>query len=243
MTSRSKTHRRRLARTQRLFDFDRGLQSPLVAGADEAGRGCLAGPLVAAAVLIDYERLSRSDRRALSGLHDSKQMTPERREDLFPAVLGAAARTSIVVRCVRGIDGREASRFIGVGGREPRQQHQRNGVREDEHGLGHRRADRVYADRRQRDEVAHDVLVEPVVRELQHVPDLALDAPSSEPADDPDARPHEPRLVRRDPRRRRQARLRLSLHPRHHRRTGLLVTLAHDQPPITGDTFTATTTP
>ena len=36
----------------------------MVAGADEAGRGCLAGPLVAAAVLIDCEALSRSDRRA-----------------------------------------------------------------------------------------------------------------------------------------------------------------------------------
>ena len=106
MAGRSKTHRRRLARTQRLFDFDRGLQSRLVAGADEAGRGCLAGPLVAAAVLIDYGALSRSDRRALSGLHDSKQMTRERREELFPAVLRAAARTSIVVRCVRGIDER-----------------------------------------------------------------------------------------------------------------------------------------
>lgn len=80
--------------------------SRLVAGADEAGRGCLAGPLVAAAVLIDYEALSNSDRRALAGLHDSKQMKPERREELFPAVLRAAARTSVVVRCVRGIDSR-----------------------------------------------------------------------------------------------------------------------------------------
>jgi ribonuclease HII len=77
-----------------------------VAGADEAGRGCLAGPLVAAAVLIDYEALSHSDRRALAGLHDSKQMTAERRDDLFPAVLRAASRTSIVIRCVRGIDSR-----------------------------------------------------------------------------------------------------------------------------------------
>jgi ribonuclease HII len=77
-----------------------------VAGADEAGRGCLAGPLVAAAVLIDYEALSHSDRRALAGLHDSKQMKPEQREDLYPAVLRAATRVSVVVRCVRGIDGR-----------------------------------------------------------------------------------------------------------------------------------------
>jgi ribonuclease HII len=99
-------HRRRLARTQRLFAFDRGLGTRLVAGADEAGRGCLAGPLVAAAVLIDYETLSHADRRALGGLHDSKQMTPERRAELFPCVLRAAARVSVVVRCARGIDER-----------------------------------------------------------------------------------------------------------------------------------------
>ena len=102
----SKTHRRRLARSQRLFSFDRGLGSRFVAGADEAGRGCLAGPLVAAAVLMDYEELSTADRRALGGLHDSKQMKPERREELYPAVLRAASRVSVVVRCARGIDDR-----------------------------------------------------------------------------------------------------------------------------------------
>lgn len=93
-------------RSRRLFAFDRGLQSRFVAGADEAGRGCLAGPLVAAAVLIDYERLSHSDRRALSGLHDSKQMTEERRLEMYPCVLRAAERVSVVVRCAAGIDRR-----------------------------------------------------------------------------------------------------------------------------------------
>ncbi|HEX8690248.1 MAG TPA: ribonuclease HII [Solirubrobacterales bacterium] len=102
----SKAHRRRLARSRRLFAFDRGLGSRLVAGADEAGRGCLAGPLVAAAVLIDYEALSHADRRALAGLHDSKQMKQEHREALYPAVLRAASRVSVAVRCVRGIDAR-----------------------------------------------------------------------------------------------------------------------------------------
>jgi ribonuclease HII len=101
-----KAHKRRLARSRRLFAFDRGLGARLVAGADEAGRGCLAGPLVAAAVLIDYEALSHGDRRALAGLHDSKQMTAEKREQLFPAVLRAVARSSIVIRCARGIDAR-----------------------------------------------------------------------------------------------------------------------------------------
>jgi ribonuclease HII len=77
-----------------------------VAGTDEAGRGSLAGPLVAAAVLFDYGRLSLADRRALGGLHDSKQMSPEDREMLYPSVLRAASRVSVAVRCVRGIDGR-----------------------------------------------------------------------------------------------------------------------------------------
>jgi ribonuclease HII len=104
--SNTATHRRRLARSRRLFAFDRGLQSRFVAGTDEAGRGCLAGPLVAAAVLIDYERLSHADRRALAGLHDSKQMTVERRLQMFPSVLRAAARVSVVVRSAAGIDRR-----------------------------------------------------------------------------------------------------------------------------------------
>jgi ribonuclease HII len=105
-SSKGKLHKRRLARTRRLFAFDRGLGTRLVAGADEAGRGCLAGPLVAAAVLIDYETLSHSDRRALAGLHDSKQMHEEKRAEVFPCVLRAAERVSVVVRSARGIDAR-----------------------------------------------------------------------------------------------------------------------------------------
>ena len=46
--------RRRQRQAAKLFKFDRGLGARFVAGADEAGRGSLAGPLVAAAVLIDY---------------------------------------------------------------------------------------------------------------------------------------------------------------------------------------------
>ncbi len=57
-------------------------------------------------MLIDYEALSHADRRGLAGLHDSKQMSAERREELYPCVLRAAARVSVVVRCARGIDDR-----------------------------------------------------------------------------------------------------------------------------------------
>ncbi|MGP0051514.1 MAG: ribonuclease HII [Solirubrobacteraceae bacterium] len=77
-----------------------------VAGADEAGRGSLAGPLVAAAVLLDLDRLGPTQARALGTLNDSKQQTPERRAALYPVILGIAARVCIVSRCAPGIDAR-----------------------------------------------------------------------------------------------------------------------------------------
>jgi ribonuclease HII len=92
------------------FDLERlsaaGLGRGLVAGADEAGRGCLAGPLVAAAVLFDHEALTTRELRALSALNDSKQHTPEGREELYPLVLRSAQRVVVVSRSVRGIDTR-----------------------------------------------------------------------------------------------------------------------------------------
>ncbi len=91
---------------RRLFAFDRDLGVRFVAGADEAGRGSLAGPLVAAAVLFDYERLGLREVRALSALNDSKQHNAEAREALYPIVLRAATRVAVVSRCVRGIDAR-----------------------------------------------------------------------------------------------------------------------------------------
>ena len=72
---------------RRLFAFDRQFGHRFVAGADEAGRGCLAGPLFAAAVLFDLERLTLADRRALARLNDSKQHTEAGREELYPLVM------------------------------------------------------------------------------------------------------------------------------------------------------------
>ena len=77
-----------------------------MAGADEAGRGCLAGPLVAAGVLFDYERLSLGDRRALSALNDSKQQTEALREEIYPRILRVATKVAVTSRCPRGIDSR-----------------------------------------------------------------------------------------------------------------------------------------
>src|SRR6201989_3144611 len=55
-----------------------------VAGCDEAGRGPLAGPVVAAAVVLDPQRLPK-------GIDDSKRLTPERREELFEQICTTAS--------------------------------------------------------------------------------------------------------------------------------------------------------
>ena len=87
------------------MQHDRALGVRYVAGADEAGRGCLAGPLVAAAVLFDVEALGVREVRALTALNDSKQHDPEAREALYPVVLRTALKAAVVSRCARGIDG------------------------------------------------------------------------------------------------------------------------------------------
>ena len=82
---------------QRLLRFDRRLGVRLVAGADEAGRGPLAGPLVVAGVLLDYAALRGHRVRPLADLNDSKQVSPNDREELFHAVVACASAVSIRV--------------------------------------------------------------------------------------------------------------------------------------------------
>ncbi|WP_161812395.1 ribonuclease HII [Steroidobacter agaridevorans] len=74
------------------------LQAPgLVAGVDEAGRGPLAGPVVAAAVILD-------PRRRIRGIKDSKQLEAEEREELAIKIRGAALSWSVAWADVEEID-------------------------------------------------------------------------------------------------------------------------------------------
>ena len=82
---------------QRLLRFDRKLGARFVAGADEAGRGSLAGPLVVAGVLLDYGCLRDHKVRPLADLNDSKQLSHNDRERLFRAVIGCAEKVSLQV--------------------------------------------------------------------------------------------------------------------------------------------------
>ncbi|MDD2882128.1 MAG: ribonuclease HII [Rhodoferax sp.] len=69
----------------------------LVAGVDEAGRGPLAGPVVAAAVILD-------ELNPIKGLADSKKLTPRRREQLFDEIRAKALCCSVAQASVQEID-------------------------------------------------------------------------------------------------------------------------------------------
>ena len=69
----------------------------LMAGVDEAGRGPLAGPVVAAAVILD-------DLNPIHGLADSKKLTPLRREKLYDEIRAKALCCSIAQASVEEID-------------------------------------------------------------------------------------------------------------------------------------------
>ena len=69
----------------------------LLAGVDEAGRGPLAGPVVAAAVILD-------ERVRIKGLADSKQLTEARRERLYDEICATALCCSVAQASVEEID-------------------------------------------------------------------------------------------------------------------------------------------
>lgn len=69
----------------------------LLAGVDEAGRGPLAGPVVAAAVILD-------PRQPIAGLADSKKLTARRRERLYDEICAKALCCSIAQASVEEID-------------------------------------------------------------------------------------------------------------------------------------------
>lgn len=61
-----------------------------IAGVDEVGRGCLAGPVVAAAVILKWDTI-------FLGLKDSKQLTKEQREYFYPLIVARATAFGVGV--------------------------------------------------------------------------------------------------------------------------------------------------
>jgi len=71
--------------------------NPLIAGVDEAGRGPLAGPVAAAAVILDPGR-------PIAGLADSKRLTPLQREALDPEIRDKTLAFAVAFASVEEID-------------------------------------------------------------------------------------------------------------------------------------------
>ena len=76
----------------------RKIGGPLIAGVDEVGRGPLAGPVVACAVIMP------PDARAIPGVDDSKRLTADQRDRLAPKIRERAVCFGIGAASVREID-------------------------------------------------------------------------------------------------------------------------------------------
>lgn len=76
----------------------RAIHGPVLAGVDEVGRGPLAGPVVACALVMP------ADQRAIAGVNDSKQLTPEVRRALALRIRERATAIGLGAASVREID-------------------------------------------------------------------------------------------------------------------------------------------
>jgi ribonuclease HII len=94
------TKDRRCAVTQLLYTFDRAIIAEgngCIVGIDEAGRGPLAGPVVAAAVVLDTEK-------EIHGINDSKKLTAAAREKLYERIAAEARSCAVGMASVEEID-------------------------------------------------------------------------------------------------------------------------------------------
>ena len=71
-----------------MFRYEDEYAGRLVAGVDEAGRGPLAGPVVAAAVIMPRDNI-------IEGINDSKKLSPKKREELFEKITQTALAYNI----------------------------------------------------------------------------------------------------------------------------------------------------
>lgn len=87
------------ARLQSPLDYERGFwgRGRLVAGVDEVGRGPLAGPVVAAVVVLPEETM-------VDGADDSKRLSQDVREELFGRIMSTALSVGVGAASVREID-------------------------------------------------------------------------------------------------------------------------------------------
>ncbi len=79
-------------------------QGLIPAGVDEVGRGCIAGPVVAACVILDYSKLESLDTRTKSKIRDSKTLSAKQRAELIDLIEEISLSSALGVASEREIE-------------------------------------------------------------------------------------------------------------------------------------------
>ena len=94
-----------------LYGFDKGdiekdliSKGLLVAGVDEVGRGCLAGPVYTAAIILDYDKLFALDEKTRDLIRDSKKLSEKQRTNIIPVIKDIAISYAVQAASVEEVD-------------------------------------------------------------------------------------------------------------------------------------------
>lgn len=102
LEKRREKHYNEIARVLDMYNFDRSFKDvAILAGVDEVGRGPLAGPIVAAAVIIKYDDLEAN---LIEGINDSKKLSEKKRMELDSIIKEKAIAYNIAVISNKEID-------------------------------------------------------------------------------------------------------------------------------------------
>jgi len=77
------------------FELELAEKYPVICGVDEVGRGCLAGPVCAAAVILDMKSLLKLPAKDLNLVRDSKKLSSNQRQTIIPKILAHAQAVQI----------------------------------------------------------------------------------------------------------------------------------------------------
>jgi ribonuclease HII len=79
-------------------------QGFILAGIDEVGRGCLAGPVVTACVALDYNKLAELDEKTKLKIRDSKTLSAKQRDELLALISEISLDFAVGTACAREIE-------------------------------------------------------------------------------------------------------------------------------------------
>ncbi len=87
-------------------DFERDLlqNGHVVCGVDEVGRGCLAGPVCAGAIILNLEKLLQLPEPLLSLIRDSKKLSAKQRQGIIPVILEHTISYAVAFASAREVD-------------------------------------------------------------------------------------------------------------------------------------------